>query len=205
MKLRIKDIRKAKKIKQGDLAEKIGVTKQSLYNWENGDKTPSLERAVQIANALGCTLDDLISDAAEFQQPPKPFDTDTVLLPVYADVSAGMGEAADDRVIYFADASSKYGTGEYYYLKVKGDSMEPVIHDGDLLLVKRTPTVENGKVAVLLIDGMDGVVKKVIYDKHQVTLLSYNEKYAPRVFEGADKQRLYVLGEVIKSSTEVMP
>ncbi len=205
MKLRIKDIRKARNIKRSYLAEQLGVSKQTLYKWENEeDKTPSLERAVQIANILGCSLDDLISEAGEFQA-SKPFDTDTVLLPVYADVSAGMGEVADDRVIYYSDASSKYGTGEYFYLKVKGDSMEPVIHNGDLLLVKRTPSVDNGKVAVLLIDGEDGVVKKVIYDKHTVTLLSYNEKYAPRVFEGADKQRLYVLGEVIKSSTEVMP
>lgn len=172
--------------------------------WERGDSIPSLERTLKIAEALRVPIEELISDTSEFHQ-PTPFDTDTVLLPVYGEVSAGMGEYADDKILYYSDASSKYATGEYFYLRAKGDSMIPYIIDGDLLLVKKTPSVDNGKVAVILIDGMDGVVKKVMYDSRKVTLKSYNEKYPPRVFKDEDKTRLLVIGEVVKIVREVMP
>ena len=204
MKLRIKELRMKKGIRQGDLAETLGVSRQALSLWERGDSVPSLERTLQIASALKVSLNDLISETSEFRN-PTPFDTDTVLLPVYGEVSAGMGEHADDKILFYADASSKYGTGEYFYLRAKGDSMMPYIIDGDLLLVKKTPSVDNGKVAVILIDGEDGVVKKVIYDARKVTLKSYNDKYPPRVFKDAEKTRLLVLGEVVKTVRESMP
>lgn len=204
MKLRIKEFRKKQGMTQADLAEKLGVTKQTISGWENNDSTPSLERAVQISGILKCSLTELVSETSEFRN-PTPFDTDTVLLPVYGEVSAGMGEYADDKILFYADASSKYGTGEYFYLRAKGDSMMPYIIDGDLLLVKKTPSVDNGKVAVILIDGEDGVVKKVIYDARKVTLKSYNDKYPPRVFKDAEKTRLLVLGEVVKTVRESMP
>lgn len=204
MKLRIKDLRKKIGMTQTELANALGVSSVALHSWEVGKKTPSLARSAQIADILNCSIADLVEDASEFSS-STPFDTNLVLLPVYGEVSAGLGTNAEDHIICYADASSKYATGEYFYLKAKGDSMMPYIIDGDLLLVKRTPSVDNGKVAVMLIDGEDGVVKKVIYDKHTVTLLSYNPDYPPRIFKDEEKQRLLVIGEVISSKTEVMP
>ncbi|WP_299831285.1 helix-turn-helix transcriptional regulator [uncultured Metabacillus sp.] len=46
-------------MKQQDLAEKLGVTKQTLSSWVNGRSVPTLETAFKIASILDCKVDDL--------------------------------------------------------------------------------------------------------------------------------------------------
>lgn len=57
--LRLREIRKAKKITQGDLASMIGVTERIVGCWEREDTAMSLADAVDCAKALGCTPNDL--------------------------------------------------------------------------------------------------------------------------------------------------
>lgn len=129
-----------------------------------------------------------------------PFEVEKMhTIPVYGMVSAGLGTYADDEIIDYEYAPEKFDRDSYFYLEVEGDSMEPEIHAGDRLLVYRTPSVESGTIAVILIDNEEGVVKKVIYDERSVTLLSFNKKYEPRVFKDEEKLRLRVQGEVIEA------
>ncbi|MDY0210938.1 MAG: helix-turn-helix transcriptional regulator [Acholeplasma sp.] len=58
--LNLKEIRKTKQISQTELAKKLGISSQAVQQFENGNRTPSLERAVEIAQALEVTLDELI-------------------------------------------------------------------------------------------------------------------------------------------------
>ena len=58
--LNLKEVRERKNISQGDLALKLKVSRQAISKFERGEKTPSLERAVEIAQALEVTLDELI-------------------------------------------------------------------------------------------------------------------------------------------------
>lgn len=83
-------------------------------------------------------------------------------------------------------------------LLVRGDSMYPKIEDGDTIVVHRQDSVDSGDIAVMLIDDNDGVVKKVVYDDDWIELHSINPEYITRRFEGADVQRLRVVGKVIK-------
>ena len=56
----IKNLRKARRISQTELARHVGVTKQSVSNWENDNIQPSIEMLCRIAKYFGCTTDYLL-------------------------------------------------------------------------------------------------------------------------------------------------
>lgn len=76
--------------------------------------------------------------------------------------------------------------------------MYPKIEDGDIIKVGKQNSVDSGKIAVVLIDGEDAVVKKVVYNDSSIQLLSINSEYAPRIFSGSEVTRLQILGLVRK-------
>lgn len=76
--------------------------------------------------------------------------------------------------------------------------MYPKIENGDLVQVLRQDWAENGQIAVVLIDGESGLVKKFEADKDAITLISINPEYPPKVFEGVERTRVRVLGVVKK-------
>ncbi len=78
-------------------------------------------------------------------------------------------------------------------LNVKGDSMEPLIKDGSIVFYKDQPTVENGEIAIVEIDGSEVTCKKFYFDGDKITLKSINEKYEDMVFSNGVR----IIGKVI--------
>ena len=74
--------------------------------------------------------------------------------------------------------------------------MYPKIEDGDIIVVRRQPIVDNGQIAVVLIDGEEGVVKKINAGNDFIELLSINPMYPPRRFEDEDTERISIVGLV---------
>lgn len=118
-------------------------------------------------------------------------------LPVYGDVSAGIGINAEQRIIGWETASNEYDESEYFYLLVDGDSMSPEINDGDYVLVHSQETIENGQIAVVVVDG-EGFVKKIELEEDHITLISINHSYLPRTFVGYEMNRVHIIGHVVE-------
>ena len=55
------ELRKLNNLSQEDIAEKIGVSRQTLSKYETGESLPDIERCKQLADIFGVTMDDLIS------------------------------------------------------------------------------------------------------------------------------------------------
>lgn len=123
-----------------------------------------------------------------------------VYLPILGRVAAGNGVIARDEIIghEFVDADRLCSGENYFWLRVKGDSMNPKIEDGDLVLVKQQTSVDSGDYAVVIVGGEDGVVKKVNYGPDWIELVSINPYYPPRRFEGPDVLSVSVVGKVIE-------
>ena len=77
--------------------------------------------------------------------------------------------------------------------------MYPKIEDGDIIVVRKQDSVDSGDIAVLLLDGDEGLVKKVNYGSDWIELVSINPEYKPRRFEGREVLRLRVVGKVVGS------
>ena len=122
-------------------------------------------------------------------------------IPVFETVSAGLGAYASDEVLDYIPVilSNPYDVEKTIAIKVKGDSMYPKIEDGDIIVVRKQDSVDSGDIAVLLLDGEEGLVKKVVYGPDWIELHSFNPEYMTRRFEGADVLRLRIVGLVIGS------
>ena len=122
------------------------------------------------------------------------------MIPLYESVSAGFGALANDMIIDYVPLfiASDIEANETLCIKVTGNSMYPKIEDGDIVQVQRVDSVDSGKIAAILLDGEEGLVKRVVYGDDWIELQSINPEYPPKRFEGADVQRISVVGLVKK-------
>ena len=81
--------------------------------------------------------------------------------------------------------------------------MEPFFFENDLVLVRRQTSVDSGNIAAVLIDGEEGVIKRVEYGRDWIELISENPIYSTRRFEGADVQRVYIMGLIVESKRKI--
>lgn len=184
------------------VAMELGFSNATCNKWKNGS-VPSSTTAAKIADYFGVTTDYLLGNSPvrhggmEIQM----IDHESyVPIPVIGEVAAGYQALAETNIIgYELVSSDTLRDGyEYAWLKVKGDSMYPLIMDGDLVLVRLQDEIDSGDLAVVIVDEEDGVIKRVNYSTNKVTLISENaEKYPPRVFEKADISRLRIWGKAI--------
>lgn len=179
-----------------ELSSRTGLNKSTLQRYETGqtDKLP-LERAQLIAKGLETSVEYILGlDGGNIELA----DTDMIYsIPVFDSVSAGFGCYADSRAVEYRPTfiSNSSDAENYLWINVKGDSMSPKIEDGDRILVRRQDSVENGSVAVVMIDD-EAVVKKIKYGKNWVELHSFNPYYPVRRFEKDELLRLRVVGLV---------
>ena len=118
-------------------------------------------------------------------------------LPVYGDVSAGPGAYAEQRILGWEESDDYEDDEEFFYLIVNGDSMYPEIKDGDYVLVHVQDWIEDGQIAVVVVDG-EGLVKKIERGEDYITLISINPHYPPRKFVEYDMNRVHILGHVVE-------
>ena len=146
----LRQCRKQKHMSQAELASLLGVTQQAVGKWESGKSSPDPTTVAKLAEILDTTADYLLGlfdPTAEGQTEERFFGSYVYsLIPVIGTVKAGYGALA-----YEEDYGKEYARvkdpSSYFYLVVRGDSMEPRIHDGDLALVHRQDTLENGDLA----------------------------------------------------------
>ena len=180
----------------------IGVKKAAVQKWESGmvqnlkrNTIKQLSDIFEVSPASFIDNDDSIESNATILPQEK-----IRMIPVYESVSAGFGAYADNYILEYIPLfiSSDEEAHNTLCIKVQGNSMYPKIEDGDSIQVLKQDWCEPGQVAIVLIDGENAVVKKVEYDRSSITLLSFNPEYAPRVFKGAERDRLKILGIVRK-------
>ncbi|WP_276918276.1 LexA family protein [Aneurinibacillus aneurinilyticus] len=119
-----------------------------------------------------------------------------IKLPVIGVVKAGPNGLAYEEPLgeESVDEDSING-GKYFWLKIKGDSMTgDGIFEGDLVLVREQPEVENGQLGVVIVDGEEGTLKRIFTSKDSIVLQSSSPSYPPRVFTGNDMKLVRIVG-----------
>ncbi len=199
---RLKALRKERKLSQAALSVQLGVTQQAVGKWETGRSTPDPATVARLAALLGTTTDSLLG----VSPPPQDFGGPVGAyiespVPVVGSVRAGYGALAFEED-YGTEPAPVKDPENYFYLVVKGDSMEPRIHDGDYALVRRQPTLNNGDLGVMVFDEGEGTLKRYIRRGNAVILQPFNPDYEEKVIRGADLERLYIAGKVVETKTK---
>jgi repressor LexA len=104
-------------------------------------------------------------------------------LPLYGRIAAGTPiEALRDHTRFFEVPASLLGAGEHYALEVDGDSMiDAGIHDGDVAVIQRSDTADNGAIVVALVDNTEVTLKRLRRRGQSIALEPANKAYETRI------------------------
>lgn len=178
----------------------VGVSKSTVKKWEDGFiSNMKRDKIAKLAKILKMNPVTFITGEEDIQSSVVPLPQQNVYMrPVYNSVAAGFGAIAQDTIVEYMPTYINCSAEQelYFWVNVTGDSMSPLIDDGSKILIKKQTSIDNGQIAVVLIDGEDAVVKKVKYGDDWIELQSINPYYPPRRFENADVQKIQILGLV---------
>ena len=198
--------------KPQQVLKELSIASGSGTAWKNGT-IPASKSLKKLSDYFGVSVDYLLGNTVDVNEKMPIESTNAVMLdgqnifniPIYENASAGFGAMAIDMVVdyvplYFTSAQE---ARETICIIVRGDSMYPKIEDGDLIQVHKQSTVESGQVGVVLIDGEEAFVKKIVYGETWIELHSFNPMYKTMRFNGSDALRIQILGVVKKVIKEM--
>ena len=192
---RIRTLRTAAGMKQAELATQLHVSQAALSGYENGKFEATNDVYRKIAEIFGVTLDYLMGTA------PISVKMDPVRIPVVGMVAAGYPHFADEEILDFEEVSPELAArGELFGLRVTGQSMEPMIMDGDIAIVRRQDDAENGDTVVAKVNGDEATVKKLRRSTDMLTLVPINPTFEPLFYTPQQVEELPVriIGKVVE-------
>ena len=197
----------------GELSKLTGIPKAALQRYATGktSKVP-IDRIEGIARHTGVSAEYLLGwetpplftkkEPAPGEEPNAIFlDRQNVyMVPLYETVSAGLGAYASNNAVDYVPLyiTTQSEAQETMCLRVCGDSMYPKIEEGDIIQVHKQPSVDSGMLAVVLLDGEEGLVKRIEYGPNWIELHSINPMYKTMRFEGPEVLRIQIVGAVKK-------
>lgn len=199
---KIRDLRKNNHWSQEKLSNLLNqefglkTDRAMISKWEIGYQTPVMYTISCLAKIFNVSIDYLNGGADIKQSTSKG-----VSIPVLGYVRAGIPIEAVEEILGYEEISREMAnTGEFFSLSIKGDSMEPKISEGDVVIVRKQEVVENGELAVVLVDGKDAMVKKFYKTENGVALISTNPAYDPFTYskQEVDCLPVRIIGKVVE-------
>ncbi len=177
-----------------DACKEIGIAPSTLSGYTEFSK-PRKSTILKMMDYFGCSESDLLGTT------PKTVSHKGVKIPVLGRVAAGIPiEAITDIEDYEEISDAIAVGGDYIALTIHGDSMEPRMVEGDVVIVRLQQTIESGELAVVMINGQDATCKKIKKTAAGLVLISLNPAYDPMVFSPEECETLPVriLGKVVE-------
>ena len=205
---RVKELRLAKSLSQEQLAEKIGLTKQAISQYERGDRNPSMAVLGALCDFFNVSSDYLLGiDSVTLRfvgknEIDKLESKSSVRIPVLGRVAAGVPiDAIEDVLDWEEIPEAMAATGEFFGLKIKGDSMQPRIAEGDVVIVRSQPDAESGDVVIVQVNGDTATCKRLMKHETGISLISFNPVYPPIVYTNEEIKSLPVtiVGKVVEN------
>ncbi len=181
---------------QAEFAKKMGVGTTSVYNWCNGIKVPRMDKVDIMCKLFHCTRSDLVED----KQPPQK--RKGVVIKVLGNVAAGIPIEAIEDVVDEEEISEELArTGQFFGLKIKGDSMQPRICEGDTVIVRQQDDAESGDIVIALVNGNDATCKRLRKYHDGIELVSNNPNYEPMFFSNDEviSKPVKIIGKVVEN------
>ena len=154
---RIKSAREDLKLTKRELAKRIGVHESSINKYEKGLVDIPLSKISELARVLKVTEAYLMGWEEKSEQPPQGLQ-----IPVLGTVAAGIPISAVEDILDYEEVPQSWeNQGEFFALKIKGDSMEPRMESGDVVIVKQQPDANSGDTVIVLVNGDDATCKNL--------------------------------------------
>lgn len=167
----------------------------TVSSWCNGTRLPRMDKVDKMCEYFGVSRSEILDDRK------KSFVRASVSIPVYSRVAAGLPLEAVEDIIDREEIPERWGQmGEYFGIRVKGNSMAPRIEDGDVVIVRKQSDADDGDIVIAIVNGNDAVCKRLRKYEDSIALVSNNPAYAPMYFTKQDTQDIPVriIGRVME-------
>lgn len=184
---RLRELMQERGLNYEKLGELLDMRPQTLNRYVLGQREPKAQVLSDMAEKLDVDSKWLLGydvpRRAAPEERPLPGER---LLPILGVIRAGIPTLAQQEVLGYLSADVP-DNGEYFYLKVAGDSMKNAgIHSGDLVLIRQQQTAEDGQIVACLVDGEDATLKRFHRQEDWVILQPENPAYPPRLVPCGD-------------------
>lgn len=183
-------------ITQEDIAKITGVSQQSVSNWVSAKLMPRMGSVEKIADYFNILKSDLLEEQSITKK------KEGIKIPILGRIIAGVPITAVEEILGYEEISESMSrTGEYFALQIKGNSMEPKMTEGDIVIVRHQDTIESGQIAIVLVNGDEATVKKVFIRENGIELVAFNSfAYEPHFYSSKEIAELPVkiIGRVVE-------
>lgn len=196
----LKSLRNTQGLTQEELAKQLKISRSTIGMYENGAREPDFETLELIADYFNVDIDYLLGRTTKTTYIPQSLHKG-VVINVLGRVAAGIPIEAVEDIIDTEEITAEMAkTGEFFGLLIKGDSMEPRITDGDVVIVRRQDDAENGDIVIAMINGDDATCKRLRKYRDGIELIPNNPAYEPMFFSDEDIQLkpVRIIGKVVE-------
>lgn len=181
------------------IAEKLNLSPATISRYNNGLMLPKLTTLYQAADLLNVSPEWLMgkSDIKSVSH----ISSKAIKIPVLGTVVAGIPLEAIEEILDYEEISIAMArTGDYFALQVKGDSMEPKMSAGDVVIVRKQEDIDSGDIAIVLVNGNEATIKKVIKFNGGINLIPSNPAYDVITYTNKEIEELpvRVIGKVVE-------
>lgn len=191
---RLKKLRQEKQMTLEEVSRIVGVSRQTIQKYENGiiSNIPS-DKIELLAKALSTTPAYLMGWEEEETGNPEKTSLDKLKIPILGTVPAGIPISAIEDILGYEEIPQSMGRLDgLFALRAKGDSMEPNILEGDIIIVQQQPSADSGDIVVALVNGDEATVKKIKITKSGIMLIANNAAYTPMFYTNKEVEELPV-------------
>ena len=181
----VKELRQRAGMQQKELAILLGVAAPTVSEWEHGKKDPSKERLRKLSQIFNVDIGTILGYAPPLI-PIRP-----AAVPIIGNIACGERVTPDTNPEGYADLPE--GVQADFALRCKGDSMLPTFQDGDLVLIRQQPEVENGQIAAVDVNG-ETTLKHIYKHQDGLLLTADNAKFAPVFVSGNQDGEIVIHG-----------
>lgn len=180
----LKHLREQKGLSQNKLGNMIGVNQTTIARWEDDNRVPTIDNAIDVANALNVPLPDLLGKDLRFDNVTymKTIieDDNMIQIPVLGTIKAGIPIEAQQDILEYIEIPKTWlkGGKQFYGLKISGDSMFPKYQEDDIVVFEDSRSYDMhyamNKDCAVMVNGYDATFKKVLLSEEGITLIPYN-------------------------------
>ena len=182
---------------QKEICKDLNFKEMTFSDWVNAKTYPRIDKIEKMAQYFGIEKSDLIEKRKRTAST-----TTSILIPVLGRIVAGEPIDAITDIIDYEEITPRMAQkGKHFALVVKGNSMEPTLREGDVVIVRQQSEVENGEIAIVLVNGNEATVKEVKEAPAGITLIGHNVAvYTPHFYtrEQIESLPITILGKVVE-------
>lgn len=183
---------------QKEVAAELGIGPTTFNTWCVGKIMPRMGKVQSIADYFGIGKSDLIDDKSTlYGKKTKK----GIVINVLGRVAAGIPLEAIEEIIDTEEISEELAsTGDFFGLKIHGNSMEPRMSEGDVVIVRQQNEAESGDIVIATVNGTDATCKRLRKYRDGIELISLNPSYEPMFYskEEVASKPVRIIGRVVE-------